>query len=82
VRFLAIVRTTLDEPDRPILDDAWDVEIAEANPAGIRQSLADALGDAATDQAAVVVVEVADEVLLAQLERAAPTVSGRVGPMV
>jgi hypothetical protein len=80
VKFLAIVRTTVDAPDRPILDDAWAADVAEANPLGIRQSLADVLVDSTTHRAAVVVVEVPDGALLAQLGRAEPIVPGSVTP--
>lgn len=78
MKFYAIVLTRIDQPGTPVLDDAWDGAMVEANPAGIRASLADALAAERTLRAALVAIDVDDQVLLEQLERPTPVLPGTV----
>lgn len=78
MRFLAIVRTDEADPVTPIFDDAWDATVAEANPVGVRESLADALMASSTRWATVVAIDVDDRALLGHLQRPAPVLAGAV----
>ena len=80
MKLFAVVYTTNDDPDTPRLDQAWDGEVGELNPEGLRHGLGLTLMEASTHSAAVVVVEIPDEQLLPQLRRAAPLMRGAVIP--
>lgn len=80
MRLLAIVRTMESEPEVPVFDDAWDAAVAEANPLGIRQSLADALMESTTRWATIVEIDVSDAALLERLQRPRPRLAGVVEP--
>ncbi len=75
MRIYAVVVTSSDAPDRPMLVDAWDAAMVEENPAGWRRAVAEEALDHDVQAVAGIVIEVPTDAVLQLLRRPAPTVA-------
>ena len=76
MRMYALVYTTLDAPDTPKLEEAWDSEVYGTDPSIANQQLSDLVGEG--HNARVVTVDVPDEALLWRLNDEPNPIAGTV----
>lgn len=75
MRFYAVVVTSTDAPDQPVLADAWDEAMVKENSAGWRRAIAEEALSVDVQAVAGIVIEVPTEAILRLLRTPAPVVA-------